>query len=56
MDREEVEEVEKLKHLGVTISATHGDGESNDEIEQRIGAAVRVMGATRKEVLERRKL
>ena len=44
---EEVEEVEKLKYLGVTISR---DGGCDDEIEQRIGAAARVVGAMRKEV------
>ena len=31
-----------------------GDGRCDDEIEQRIGAAARVVGAMRKEVLERR--
>ena len=46
MEAEEVEEVTKLKYLRVTISR---DGECNDEIEQRIGAAVRVVGAMRKE-------
>ena len=52
-DGEEVEEVYKLKYLGVMIS---GDGVCDDEIEQRIGAAARVVEATRKEVLERREL
>ena len=33
-----------------------GDGGCDDEIEQRIGAAVRVVGAVRKEVLERTEL
>ena len=37
----------------MTIS---GDGGCDDEIEQRIGAAARVVGAMRKEVLERREL
>ena len=49
VDGEEVAEVDKLKYLGVLIS---GDG----VIEQRIGAASRVVGAMRKEVLERREL
>ena len=53
VDGEEVEEVNKLKYLGVMIS---GDGRCDDEIEQRIGAAARVAGAMRKEVLERREL
>ena len=37
----------------MTIS---GDGGCDDEIEHRIGAAVRVVGAMRQEVLERREL
>ena len=53
VDGEEVEEVDMLKYLGVMIS---GDGRCDDEIEQRIGAAARVVGAMRKEVLERREL
>ena len=53
VDGEEVEEVDKLKYLGVMIS---GDGRCDDEIEQRIGAAARVVGAMRKEALERREL
>ena len=53
VEGEEAEEVERLKYLGVTIS---GDGGCDDEIEQRIGAAARVVGAMRKEVLERREL
>ena len=36
VDGEEVEEVEKLKYLGVTIS---GDDGCDDDVEQRIGAA-----------------
>ena len=35
----------------VIISA---DGSSDEDIEQKIGAATRVVGATRKEVMERR--
>ena len=53
VDGEGIEEVDKLKYLGVMIS---GDGRCDDEIEQRIGAATRVVGAMRKEVLERREL
>ena len=53
VDGEEVEKVDKLKYLGVMIS---GDGVCDNEIEQRIGAAVRVVGGMRKEVLERREL
>ena len=53
VDGEEIEEVDKLKYLGVMIS---GDGVCDDEMEQRIGAAARVVGAMRKEVLERRDL
>ena len=40
-------------YLRVTIS---GVGGCDDKIEQRIGAAARVVGAMRKEVLERREL
>ena len=43
----------KAKYLGVTISR---DGGCDVEIEQRIGAAARVVGEMRKEVLERREL
>ena len=53
VDGEEVEEVDKLKYLGVMIS---GDSVYDDEIEQRIGAAARMVGAMRKEALERREL
>ena len=49
----EVIDIALYKYLGVTIS---GDGGCDDEIEQRIGAAARVVGAMRKEVLERREL
>ena len=50
VDGEDAEEVDKLKYLGVTIS---GDKGCDDEIEHRIGAAARVVGAMGKEVLER---
>ena len=53
VEGEEVEQVEKLKYLGVMIS---GDGGCDDEIEDRIGASARVVGAMRKKVLERREL
>ena len=53
VDGEDVEEVDKLKYLGVMIS---GDGGCDDEIEQRIDAAAKVVGAMRKEVLGRREL
>ena len=53
VDGEDDEEVNKLKYLGVMIS---GDGGCDDEIEQRIGAAARVVGAMRKEVLGGREL
>ena len=50
---EDIEDVKKLKYLGVVISA---DGVCDKEIKQRVGAAAKVMGAMRKEVLERREL
>ena len=53
IDGEKIEEVQSLKYLGSSISA---DGSSEEDIEQRIGAAMRVVGAMRKEVLERREL
>ena len=53
MDSEKIEEVQSLKYLGSSISA---DGSSDEDIEQRIGAATRVIGAMSKEVLERREL
>ena len=53
IDGEKIEEVQSLKYLGSSISA---DGSSDEDIEQRIGAATRVIGAMRKEVLERREL
>ena len=53
IDGEKIEEVQSLKYFGSSISA---DGSSEEDIEQRIGAATRVVGAMRKEVLERREL
>ena len=53
IDGEKIEEVQSLKYLGSRISA---DGSCDEDIEQRIGAATRVIGTMRKEVLERREL
>ena len=53
IDGEKVEEVQSLKYLGSSISA---DGPSDEDIEQQVGAATRVIGAIRKEMLERREL
>ena len=53
IDSEKIEEVQTLRYLGSSISA---DGSSEEDIEQRLGAATRVVGAIRKEVLERREL
>ena len=49
---EKIEEVKMMKHLG----ALFNEGSCEDEIENRIGAAVKVIGAMRSEVLERREL
>ena len=46
-------EVQSLKNLWSSIIA---DGSSDEDIEQQIGAATRVIGAMRKEVLEQREL
>ena len=40
---ERIEEVQSLKYLGSSVSA---DGGCDEHIEQRIGAATRVIGAT----------
>ena len=53
IDDEKIEEVQSLKYLGSSISA---DESSDEDIEQQIGAVTRVIGAMRKEVLERREL
>ena len=50
IEGEDIEDVKKLKYLGVVISA---DGVCDEEIEQRVGIAANVMDAMRKEVLER---
>ena len=51
IDDEKIEEVQNLKYLGSIIST---DGPSDEDIEQRIGAAPKVAGVMRKEVIERR--
>ena len=53
VDGEEIEQVQNMKYLGAILSA---DGTCEEEIEQRVGAAARVIGAMRKEVLERKEL
>ena len=53
IEGEDSETVKKLKYLGVMVSS---DGLCDEEIEQRVGAAAKVVGAMRKEVLERREL
>ena len=53
VDGEEIEQVQSMKYLGAILSA---DGTCEEEIEYRVGAAARVIGAMRKEVLERREL
>ena len=53
IDGQDIAEVEKWKYLGVMLSAS---GSCDDEIEQRIGAASNVVGAMRKQVLDRREL
>ena len=49
---EKIEEVKMMKHLG----ALFNEGSCEDEVENRIEAAVKVIGAMRSEVLERREL
>ena len=53
IEGEDIEVVKKLKYLGVVISA---DGVCDKETEQQVGAAAKVMGVMRKEVLERQEL
>ena len=53
VDGEGIEQVQNMKYLGAILSA---DGTCEEEIEQRVGAAARVIGAMRKEVLERKEL
>ena len=45
--------MQNMKYLGAIQSA---DGTCEEEIEHRVGPAARVIGARRKEVLERREL
>ena len=47
------EEIEQVQNMGAILSA---DETCEEEIEHRVGAAARVIGAMRKEVLERREL
>ena len=53
IDSEIIDEVKSLKYLGSIISA---DGWSDEDIEQRVGAATRVVGVMRKEVIEQTEL
>ena len=53
IDDEKIEGVHSLKYLGSKVSA---DGSCDEDIKQGIGAATRVIGAMRKEVLEQREL
>ena len=53
VDGQDIAQVEEMKYLGVMLSAS---GRCDDEIEQRIGAAANVVGAMRKQVLDRREL
>ena len=53
IDGEKIEEVQSLKYLG---SSTSADRLSEEDFIQQIGAATRVVGAMRKEVLEWREL
>ena len=52
-DGQDIAEVETLKYLGVMLNRS---GNCDDEIEQRIGAASKVVGAMRKLVLDRKEL
>ena len=55
VDGEEIEQVQNIKYvpIGAILCA---DETCEEEIEHRVGAASRMMGATREEVLERREL
>ena len=53
VDGKEIEQVQNMKYLGAILSA---DGTCEEEIEHRVGAAARMIGAMRKEVLKRREL
>ena len=45
VDGEEIEQVQNMKYLGAILNA---DGTCEEEIEQRVGAAARVIGAMQK--------
>ena len=51
IDGEKIKQVQSLKYIGLILSA---DGSSHEDTEQKIEAATRVVGAMRKEVMERR--
>ena len=53
MKGEKVEEVKTMKYLGALFNE---EGSCEEEIENRIGAATKLIGAMRSEVLERREL
>ena len=53
MKGEKVEEVKTMKYLGALFNE---EGSCEDEIDNRIGAAAKVIGAMRSEALERREL
>ena len=53
IEGEDIEDVKKLKYLGAMIGT---DGMCHKEIEQRVGTTAKVVGAMRKEVLERQEL
>ena len=53
VDGAEMEQVHNMKYLGAIPIA---DGTCEEEIEQRVGAAARVIGAMQKEVLEKKEL
>ena len=53
IEGEDIETVKKLKNLGAMISL---DWICDEEIEEHVGTTAKVVGAMRKEVLERREL
>ena len=53
MKGEKVEEVKTMKYLGALFNE---EGSCEEERENRIGAATKLIGAMRSEVLERREL
>ena len=50
---ERVEQVKEMKYLGTMISS---DGSMDSEVEQRVGMALRMVGAIRSKVLRRKEL